>query len=142
MESDRRVGYQLKRVQQGLRASMDTALAALELTSPQYAVLAQLQANAGASNADLARLAFVTPQTMIRIVSQLEGKGLVERSPDPDDARRKQTHLTEEGRGRVQQAHHIVDQIEQQMTDGLDEGERTALHELLRRCARNLESVE
>ena len=37
------LGYKLKKTQHALRLHMDEALRALDLTTPQYAVLAQLE---------------------------------------------------------------------------------------------------
>lgn len=138
MKPEERLGYQLKRAQLALRNTMDTRLAELGLTSPQYAVLCALDRSPGASNADLARYAFVTPQTMIRIVAQLEDKGFVERTPDPNDARRKQTHLTERGRAKMNQANTIVAEIDTQMTRDLDDAERDQVAAALAKCARAL----
>ena len=67
----------IKRAQQALRNAIDPALSDLELTTAQYAALYNLRRHPGASNAELARLSFVTPQTMVRIVSGLERAGLV-----------------------------------------------------------------
>jgi DNA-binding MarR family transcriptional regulator len=78
---EKRFGYILKRAQQSLRTRMDRELKAHELTTPQYAVLVITATSPGISNADLARAAFVTPQTMQGIVSILEKRGLLERVP-------------------------------------------------------------
>jgi DNA-binding MarR family transcriptional regulator len=44
---------------------MDKALRSLELTTPQYAVLAQLELKPGISNAALARSAFIMVSSLI-----------------------------------------------------------------------------
>jgi DNA-binding MarR family transcriptional regulator len=76
------LGYKLKKTQHALRLHMDEALRTIDLTTPQYAVLAQLELKPGASNAALARSAFITAQTMHGIVSNLEKRVLVERKSD------------------------------------------------------------
>ena len=55
------IGFALKQAQQALRTRLDAELSEIGLTTPQYAVLAFLDVEAGASNAALARRAFVTP---------------------------------------------------------------------------------
>jgi DNA-binding MarR family transcriptional regulator len=46
----------------------------------------------------LARAEQVTPATMSKLVSALEGEGLVRREPDPDDARAVRLHATAKAR--------------------------------------------
>src|ERR1700722_9693573 len=84
---DDRIGYLLKRVQHSLRSRMDKVLESKGLTTPQYAVLSFLENEPGASSAELARRSFVTPQTMIRIVENLETLGLIRREPHPTHGR-------------------------------------------------------
>jgi DNA-binding MarR family transcriptional regulator len=67
----RRLGYALKRAQHMLRLRMDEELRPLSLTTPQYAVLCAIDAEAGISNARLARAAFVTAQTMQGVLSNM-----------------------------------------------------------------------
>lgn len=102
------VGFALKQAQQALRTHMDSGLREIGLTTPQYAVLAFLEVEAGASNAALARRAFVTPQTMQAILVGLERSGLVARTPHPDHGRVQTTELTAQGRDALQAASGIV----------------------------------
>jgi DNA-binding MarR family transcriptional regulator len=104
----RSIGYALKRAQQALRGHLDTQLRDVGLTMPQYSVLAGLEFSAGMSNADLARRAFVTPQTMQAIIVTLEKAGLIERMAHPENGRIRQTELTPAGRSALKAAHEIV----------------------------------
>src|SRR5271154_552758 len=79
----RRLGYELKRAQQALRNRMDAVLRPLGLTTAQYAVLCALEREDGASNANLAKAAFVTAQTMHGILTNMERGGLIKRIDDP-----------------------------------------------------------
>ena len=135
-----RVGYQMKRAQHALRLRMDEALRGLELTTPQYAALSALEGSPGLSGAALARLGFVTPQTMNGIVTKLEAAGLVERRPHPEHGRVLRTFLTERGEGVVSGAHGVIRGVEERMVAGLGEDERRRLLEALRSCAESLGS--
>jgi DNA-binding MarR family transcriptional regulator len=81
------IGFALKQAQQALRTRLDSGLREIGLTTPQYAVLAFLEVEAGASNAALARRAFVTPQTMQAILVALERSGFIARTPHPEHGR-------------------------------------------------------
>lgn len=102
------IGFALKQAQQALRTRLDSGLREIGLTTPQYAVLAFLKVEAGASNAALARRAFVTPQTMQAILVALERAGFIARTPHSEHGRIQTTELTARGRGALEAASGIV----------------------------------
>ena len=108
------------------------------MTTPQYAALSVLEGEAGLSGAALARRCFVTPQTMNKILMNLEGAGMVERRPHPEHGRVLSAYLTEEGAELVALAHGEVEAIEESMLSGLDREGRSRLLEDLRGCAESL----
>lgn len=136
---DLRIGYLLKRVQGALRSEMDDVLEQKGLTTPQYAVLTALEAEPGISNAELARRSFVTPQTMIRIVENLEKSRFIERTPHPVHGKILTATLTREGARRVAACHAAVNAVEERMLGRLKDRERATLRKLLESCAAALE---
>lgn len=132
------VGYVLKRAQAALRLAMDEALHAHDLSMAQYALLTNLEHESALTNAELARRAFVTPQTTIRIVADLEAAGLVERTADPDNRRRLNTSLTPAGRTRLHAADSTVNDVEERMLHGFSAAEIDQFRTLLRQTASNL----
>ncbi|MEN7538194.1 MarR family winged helix-turn-helix transcriptional regulator [Aurantiacibacter flavus] len=111
------IGFALKMAQQALRTHMDTALQRIGLTTPQYAVLTYLKVEPGASNAALARRAFVTPQTMQGIVVGLERAGFIKRTPHPEHRRVQTTELTAQGVKALEEASAIVAGVEALLRD-------------------------
>ena len=132
------LGYKLKQTQHMLRLHMDEALRSLDLTTPQYAVLAQLELRPGVSNADLARSSFITAQTMHGIVSNLEKNNLIERKRDPQHGRILCAELTKQGMEVVQQAHKVISTVEESMTSTMTEDYKVLLEKLLMECFNNL----
>lgn len=132
------MGYKLKKTQHILRLRMDEALKALNLTTPQYSVLAQLELKPGISNAGLARVAFITAQTMHGIVSNLEERKLLKRTKDPKHGRILRSELTKQGLKVVQEAHQIINKVEANMTATLTEENKVLLEKLLIECFNNL----
>jgi DNA-binding MarR family transcriptional regulator len=90
------VGLALKRAQHELRLAINTELASLDTNISQLNVLFFIRHNPGVSSADLARLAFLTPQTLGQQVIQLEKRGLVTRQPG--DGRKIRHSLTKAGK--------------------------------------------
>jgi len=127
----------LKRAQYTLRQAIDDRLADAALTTPQYAALTALEREEGLSSAELARRCFVTPQTMHSIVTRLE-EGLLRRTPHPNHGRIQRLHLTDEGQTRLDQAHKIVEAIEDRMTEGISREEVEQAKRVLIECAQAL----
>lgn len=117
---------------------MDEALRFLDLTTPQYSVLAQLELKPGVSNAALARASFITAQTMHGIISNLEKRGLLERKNDVSHGRILCTQLTEVGAQLVQRAHKIIQKVEAKMTSTFSDEKKQLLEKLLLECFNNL----
>lgn len=132
-----RSSYRVKRLFQALRARVDEALDALGLSMPQYGALTVLEVEGLLSNAALARLNFVTPQTMLRIVGGLEAGGLIERDFS-GAGRSTRFKLSEEGRRRLEEAHALVTEIERQMVGVLAADEAAVFLQSLDRCAEAL----
>lgn len=133
------LGYVLKRVQAALRRSMDQALGEHDLSMAQYAMLSNLDHAGPLTNAELARRSFVTPQTSIRIVLDLEAAGFVERRPDRSNRRLLNASLTAAGRAQLAVAEVAANEVEARMLDGFSETERERFRTLLERSASNLD---
>ena len=137
-----RLGYALKRAQHALRTSIDDQLHPLGLTTAQYNLLSAVAAEPGISNASLARMAFVTPQSMQGIVANMELQGLLRRVPHPTHGRIRQSELTRTGKDLLARAHKVLLGIEERMTEGLNQVEVEALRRGLLRCAENMQTTE
>lgn len=133
------IGYNLKITQHRLRQRLDAELARLGITAPQNAVLLAVAGNPRISNAELARAAFVTPQTMQGILVNLERGGLIVRNPHPEHGRVIMTELTAAGRKAVADGAKAADAVERRMLSRLSADEARTLCELLKRCAAALD---
>lgn len=132
------VGYVLKEATVALRNAMDAALRPLPLTVSQYACLELLGQRPGLSNAELARGAFVTRQSMNVVLQGLQERGLVTRPATAARGRELPAELTAAGRDQLQTASRLVRTIEQKMCAGLSPGRRQELLDTLAACVRNL----
>jgi DNA-binding MarR family transcriptional regulator len=133
------IGYELKRAQQAFRSRMDEALKPLGITAPQYSVLSSLFIEPGISSAALARVAFVTPQSMQGIVANLEKMNLLRREADPRHGRILKAHLTEHGKAVLLRAHRSANAIQDEMLGGVPARDVAFARRLLARFAENLD---
>ena len=122
-----RVGYLIKRAQTVLHNAMADALGSHDLTVTQFAVLTGLEEEPGLSNADLARRAFVTPQSMHAVLQELERLQFVVRRPHPQHQRVLQAELTVGGRRTLKSANNSVNAVEEQMLRELSNPARSRL---------------
>jgi len=128
------VGYLLMRVHRALRAMIDDALRPHGFTMPQVAVMFALGRKTGLSTAELARLAFVTPQAMGEVLAGLEAKGFVIRRAHDSHGRILPAELTPSGMEARNLCHEALARAETQMLSGLSADERGVLGESLERC--------
>jgi len=132
------VGYVLKQAAVALRNAMDEVLRPLQLTVPQYACLELLGQRPGLSNAELARGAFVTRQSMNAVLQGLEERGLVTRPAVAPRGRELPAALTHAGRDHLRTASAAIRGIEKKMCAGLTVAQQQALLDTLAACVRNL----
>jgi DNA-binding MarR family transcriptional regulator len=92
------LAYLLRQAAGAVRLRFERNLADLGVTPPQFLVLTMLDSYPGASGADVARLALLTPQTVHGIIINLERDGLIARSAHPVHGRVQVITLTKMGR--------------------------------------------
>ena len=104
------LGYLVRQASVAVRAAMEKVLADVAITPPQFSVLTMIVSYPGVSGADLARLTFLTPQTINVIVRNLEKMGAIRKSADAGHGRILRLTATARGvallrrcRGRVQE---------------------------------------
>ena len=112
---DGHIGYLLRQAQAAVRHAHDVALAEAGLTTPQFLVLNLLDAYPGASGAELARSAQLTPQTMNLIVRKLEHEGLIVRGEHETHGRVLRLRLTAAGKARLREGKILSDRIERRI---------------------------
>lgn len=139
-EKDERVGYLLKGAQQVLRNKMDAVLALSRLTTPQYAALSALERTPKTSNAVLAQECFVTAQTMIRVVKNLEDEGLVYKTSHPTHGKIVTIEMTTQGKKLLRTVHQKVNEIEDSLLNGFSKQDITSMKANLRKMIQNLNS--
>ena len=138
-DAERSIGYLVKRVQQGLRRDCDAALKPTGLSMAQYSTLRALKAHPEASAAELARLCFVTRQSLQDVLSGLRAGGLIENADSEPRGRAQSLAVTRLGSRRLAAAHDAVFGVEDVMLQGVSARDRRTVAEVLLSCAKNLE---
>lgn len=130
--------YAVKQVELAVRSHLDEMLRPSGITVVQYTALTALARRDDLTSAELARNAFVTPQSMGDLITALERRDLVTRHTDPRHARRLLISLTPDGEDLLARMSSQVRALEERMLGDLTSGERTELRDYLNRCRNSL----
>ncbi len=131
-------GYLVKRAQSVIHLALEEIVSKHGLGIPHYVVLTLLAETPGLPNAELARKAFVTPQSMNEVLKQLEASGLVERHPSPSNARILCAHLTQAGEQKWRSVDEGVQELEERLLQGLTRDEVRVLNRSLKTIIWNM----
>lgn len=121
------------RLERYIRSRLDEALTRHGVTTTEYMALSELRLRDGPSSADLARIAFVTPQAMSLVIRDLERRGLIRRDPQPGAGRVLRARLTRKGLSTLRRCDRSVDEIEAVMFAEVDDTARKTLAESFQR---------
>lgn len=131
------LGYLLRQAGVSLRVQMERALADLGVTPPQFVVMTMLGSYPDLSNADLARLSLLTPQTLSVIVANLKKAGAVDSHPHEVHGRIQVLNLTAEGKLLLGKCKKRTTKIEVAMIEGLSKAEEDVIRRWLVRVAKD-----
>jgi DNA-binding MarR family transcriptional regulator len=133
------VSYAVARLHQRLFASITERVAPYGLTTLQFTTLSVLSRHgAPLSTSQLARRAFMTPQSMSEVIHALERNGLIKRNPHPNHRRTLPATVTAKGRRVLAACDEAVAEFEDSMLEGFSEKDRAAFLEMVKAGVRNL----
>lgn len=134
----RSVGWALVQAARLHRARTGDRLAKIGLFAGQEQVVQVLAAAGTMTMGDLAALLRVRPPTASKTVTRLAALGIVERRAEAGDGRVVRVRLTEAGLAKAQAIEAIQEEVEAELLDHLDKGDRRRLRKLLRKAAKGL----
>ena len=102
-----------------------------QLTRPQYAALRVIDADPDIEQAELGQVISTDKATLAGVLLRLEKAGLIARTPDSDDRRRRRIRLTDDGELALSSADKVVGEINSGMLSRLTDDEQRQLHQLL-----------
>ncbi|MGL4410383.1 MAG: MarR family winged helix-turn-helix transcriptional regulator [Zoogloea sp.] len=124
--------YLIGRLDHALNRRIRDALTPLGLTVSQYTALSFLENQPQISNAQLAERSLISPQSANELIKLMEGKGWVERVPDPSHGRIVRISLTDAGSVLLNEAHAHVSALENAMLARFSNGQRNVLQQNMR----------
>ncbi|GAA2605575.1 MarR family winged helix-turn-helix transcriptional regulator [Paractinoplanes durhamensis] len=126
-----RLGYLLKHAQMQYAELTTEAMRPHGITGRQCAVLTAIDDQEPQSQQEVARRLDLDRTTMVALIDELEAKGLVSRSPAPDDRRKNVVALTALGRGTLTAALAATTEAENTFLAPLSRSDAEAFRRLL-----------
>jgi len=91
---------------------------------------------------EIAGLLEVAKSRATVIIDSLEKKGLIQRAPDPNDARVKLINLTPSGQSKVREIEEFMFSLHQQLLGQIDPSQRTSVINALETLRSSMEAVK
>ena len=132
------LGYLVRQASGLIRLAMERALADLDVTPPQFTVLTMIVAYPGLSGADLARLTFLTPQTINVIVRNLQRAGAIEKTAHAGHGRILQLTVTARGKALLKRCRGRVAGVEDRLAGLMSRDEERGVRRWLSMVADEL----
>ena len=132
------IGYLLSDNSRLLRRLFDQRVSDLGLTAVQARLLLALEKFPEQNQAFYADRIEVEPITLTRLADRMEEAGWIERRPAPQDRRARILAITEKAQDIVKPLRAIVDQLVEDILEGIDAEERERLARLLEVVGNNM----
>jgi len=137
--NEKYISLKVGRIRRAFRAEFERRAASLEITKPQYHVLARLWRGDGILSSTIARDIGMTTSTMTGVLDRLEAKQLIRRAPAAADRRAMEIWLTDAGRTMRKPLQSIIDDINRKALDGFSERQKERFLRVLDKVGDNLE---
>ncbi|RTL62731.1 MAG: MarR family transcriptional regulator [Hyphomicrobiales bacterium] len=137
----REILFELSDVARAMRTHIDQRARQHGMTRAQWAVLARVQRQEGATQTELAEALEIQPISLVRLVDRLCAQGLVERRAHAKDRRVNLLHLTDRGRDLLAELTPLGRDIAREILDELSESQTLDLLHKLLLMKRNIKSA-
>lgn len=134
------IGYLIKQAHLALHRTIDSKMAALDLTAMQWGPLLLIGHGKANTAAELSRCGGVETSTMTRMLDRLEAKGLLVRQRSESDRRIIYLELSKEGQNLVAKVPDLLAQSLNKHLRGFSAEEVATFKSLLRRIIDNTEN--
>ena len=133
---------ELGKVARRWRTRLDSRLRTMGLTQARWMALLELSRADGLTQRELATTLGVEGPTLVRLLDGLEGQGLIERQPCPDDRRVKRVRVTTTAVPILNEIRKITDATQSELLAGVVAEDLSTALRVLTLIAERLEQTE
>jgi MarR family transcriptional regulator for hemolysin len=133
-------GLKLVEMAHRWRRVLDERLRPNGFSQAQWRTLLTAARMGGILQKDLAIGLGIEGPSLVRLLDRLEADGLIERRAAVSDRRGKTIHLTDTGRVRERELHAVVEEVRNQLLEGISAAELVACMSVFERIRANAET--
>mgnify|MGYP000895791707 FL=1 len=127
------LGYNARRAALTVIEAFLERMSVYGLRPVDFSVLSLITHNPGITSRQLCATLGILPPNLVKLVSDLDKRGLLVRKPHPDDGRAIGLHLSTDGKKLMREAEAAARDLEDRVSAPLSPEERTTLMRLLRK---------
>lgn len=127
------LGYNARRAALTIIEAFLERMSVYGLRPVDFSVLSLITHNPGITSRQLCATLGILPPNLVKLVSDLDKRGLLVRKPHPDDGRAIGLHLSTDGKKLMREAEAAARDLEDRVSAPLSPEERTTLMRLLRK---------
>lgn len=125
------LGFLLRQAAHAYHLKMEKVLLDHALTPPQFTILKIVSVYPNCSNAEIARYASLTPQTVNLMINKLEKMVFVSKNAHPHNKKVQCIEITENGAKILMDATQAIEQLEEKLEQDFSVQDITALRKWL-----------
>ena len=115
--------------------------AGIDITAEQWGILVQLWNRGGIAQDELAHIICVDKSSLSRVLDVMERRGLVCRTRDPDDARRKILFATAQSNALQEPCLRVAEKALAEMLDGIGDEDLASCGKVLTQVKQNIRKM-
>jgi len=127
------LGYNARRAALTIIEAFLERMSVYGLRPVDFSVLSLITHNPGITSRQLCAALGILPPNLVKLVSDLDKRGLLVRKPHPDDGRAIGLHLSADGKKLMREAEAAARDLEDRVSAPLTADERVTLMRLLRK---------
>lgn len=117
------LGFLLRKTSHVYRLKMERVLAEYSITPPQFTILKIILTYPGFTNAEIARFASLTPQTVNLMISKLEKQNILYKTSHSTNKKIQLIEISDLGKKLMEDCGDAIDLLEDSLVDGFSESE-------------------
>ena len=121
---------------------LNLLLGELDLSLAQHEILVALRNRPGQTQQELSNRLMLVKSNASALIRKLEDRGLVQRTPDPEDTRNKRVRLTRSGQALVRKSFAVQNRVIKAMADVMSDADLEHTHAVMRRVGAAVDALK
>ena len=122
--------------------ALNARLSTLNLSLAQHEILLNILRDSGLTQKQLSEKLLVVKSNISALLKKLETRGLVRRTPDPQDSRNNQLTLTERGEALVQESFALQNRVVKAMVSVVSDAELKQMADVMTRVSEAIDQLD